>query len=946
MIPVETAVRAWLEPANAARRQTRKRIAWRSIPFGERVLVFDTETTTDWTQRLLYGFFRIYVASELQQEGIFTADDLSDAQLDVVQRFGRDHGIPVYTREHFVDEIFYPEIYGLGALCVGFNLPFDLTRIAVRAGPARGANGRKFSVQLSRRVRWPRLHIESASARAAFIQFTYKKHLANWEKPFFKGRFLDLSTAASAFTGQVLTLARACEKFNTAASKSSTEDLGRITDNALAYGRRDVLITWQLYERLLAEYCCHPFHTLANEREQPPHSVPITRIYSAASVAKAYLGTMRLRPFLEKQPHFSRRLLGYAAAAYFGGRAEVRLRRVQVPVTVLDFTSMYPTVFLLQDLQHLLAARLIRSRNVTKRIRALVEKATLDSLYDRSMWEQFRVLVRLRPNGDVVPVRMRLADSESFTIAVAPFTGANSSWYTLADVLAAKILGGGKIPHVEQAVEFYPDEPDDKMEPAMLRGAIPLDPYGAMFKTIVEQRQLAKKRSAIDPEANRLDMALKIMANSGAYGIFAEVNVATTKPKPRMVYSDTEFKAQTVRDEKPGRYCNPIVASFVTGAARLLLAMLEAEVTRRGGTFAFCDTDSLAIVSARSNDRSIPWIAPKQIDAIIARFNSLNPYDGSIVPNILKKEHENVLCWPISAKRYCLYTIGSGGAISIVKASESGLGAIMGRTRNETTRKLARRIWTAILYRELGIRFKSLRRSRIRRVLSFDVPLRRKLPLNQPNVLNRDALRRYNASRSYAHRLKPFNFVQVLTPNINVGSRDILPLAPFERDLAKARRLPWIDVHSGRAIAIDWANAGYAGTLGIVTLAEYIERYAEHPENKAADNDGRPADATYRGMLYRLHLYAARRSHIGKEVNRLDEDAGTALEAGNVETYTPRERHGLESAIAAIATRRPADVAAELGVSERRLRDILKRRAIPRRALRQRIERLGNGLGS
>lgn len=264
----------------------------------------------------------------------------------------------------------------------------------------------------------------------------------------------------------------------------------------------------------------------------------------------------------------------------------------------------------------------------------------------------------------------------------------------------------------------------------------------------------------------------------------------------------------------------------------------------------------------------------------------------------------------------------------------------MGRTRNESTPTLARRIWTAILHRELGIKTTGMRKARLERLLRFDVPLRRKFPLNQPHVLNRDALRRYNASRSYAHRLKPFNFVQVLTPAMNLGA-DVIPLAPFERDLTKARKLPWIDLTTGRTIEIDWSNAGYAGTVGIATLAEYIERYAEHPESKAADHDGHPAGASHRGLLGRLHVFAARRLHIGKEVNRLDEEAGTALEPGIVETYVRAEPDGFRKAVEAIARRPRAELAAELGVSERRLRDILKGRVLPRRGLQQRIEHLG-----
>jgi hypothetical protein len=494
MIPVETAARAWVEPAGKRRRKRRSRYeGWRSTRFGERVLVFDTETTTDRTQRLLYGWFRTYVNGGLAEEGLIVAEDLSPKDLEIINRYARRERVPVYTREAFVDEIFYPEVYGLGALCVGFNLPFDLTRIAIHAGQGRGKNASKFYIELSRRVRWPRLHIESASARAAFIGFTAKKLPAAWEKPFFRGRFLDLSTVVRAFTGVPYTLAKACEQFGTADRKSSTDDLGIVSEDALRYGRHDVLVTWQLYEKVIEEYEHHPFASLANERERPYNCLPITQIYSAASIAKAYLSLMCIRPLLEKQPRISRTMLGRAAAAYYGGRAEVRVRRLGVPVTVLDFTSMYPTEFSLQGLQGLLIAKQLKFRSVTSWARDFLANVTLEALYDPSVWRQLSCLVRIRPNGDVLPVRMRQRASDTFTIAVTPFYSHTDQWYTMADLVAAKILGNGTIPHVLEAIRVEPTLPDDGLMATQLRGSIELDPMGPIFETVVEQRQIAKR---------------------------------------------------------------------------------------------------------------------------------------------------------------------------------------------------------------------------------------------------------------------------------------------------------------------------------------------------------------------------------------------------------------------------------------------------------------------
>jgi DNA polymerase elongation subunit (family B) len=154
----------------------------------------------------------------------------------------------------------------------------------------------------------------------------------------------------------------------------------------------------------------------------------------------------------------------------------------------------------------------------------------------------------------------------------------------------------------------------------------------------------------------------------------------------------------------PGRFCNPILAAFVTAGSRLMLAMAESEVALAGGTFAFCDTDSLAIVSGEDCPIEIPCISKSDVDQIIKKFDLLNPYDAQLVPHLLKIEHEkidNLRCWAISAKRYVLFTKSNNRHFKIIKASESGLGGIIGRTERENTGKLASRIWLQILCTEL-----------------------------------------------------------------------------------------------------------------------------------------------------------------------------------------------------------------------------------------------------
>jgi hypothetical protein len=232
----------------------------------------------------------------------------------------------------------------------------------------------------------------------------------------------------------------------------------------------------------------------------------------------------------------------------------------------------------------------------------------LAMLYDPTTWLRLNCLVLVDTNWAILPVRMRKADKEPYTIAVTYLQTQEGRWYTLADVVASVVLGGPP-PKVRRAIRFVP-KGRHRAKSTKFRGKVPMRSNEAFFKQIVEERQIAKREAKDDPDLAGLDMGLKQMAASGAYGIYAEINVSPSDPDeglPGDVYSDISYPSQKVHDEKPGAFSNPILASLVTGGARLMLGMLECEVNRRGGTFAFCDTDSLAIVCGDRCPAGIPW---------------------------------------------------------------------------------------------------------------------------------------------------------------------------------------------------------------------------------------------------------------------------------------------------------------------------------------------------
>ncbi len=431
------------------------------------------------------------------------------------------------------------------------------------------------------------------------------------------------------------------------------------------------------------------------------------------------------------------------------------------------------------------------------------------------------------------------------------------------------------------------------------------------------------------------------MANSGAYGIHAEVNVKPPKSDddlPGDVYADITFESEKVHDERPGVFANPILASLITGGARLILAMLEREVADRGAAFSFCDADSLAINCGTGYPDGVPSLPQSDIDAIIARFDALNPYDPRIVPHLLKIEYPAITdlrCFAVSAKRYVLYRWRSGNRIEIVKASESALGAIIGRTRNETTPKLARRIWLSILLNHLDVNPKQRRRAK--RLVDLDVPMRRKFPISAPAILNR--LNPHNKSRTYDRSIKPYGFVQSIAPAIT-GPNQPLPIAPFELDLAKSKKLQWVDYHTGNPIRLDWSGTSLAGTVPVMRLREYVFDYQMHPEAKAADANGNPAGPGTVGLLRRLPLQSKRLIRIGKEVDRLGGDDGATLEPDQPVEY---EHDQLAEDIDYLAQFPHAATAQEIGITERGWRKIVKGDVTPLTTTAERIQELAEG---
>ena len=119
--------------------------------------MFDCETRTSPDQRLRFGGYQLRYKGEIWERGAFYEPDvLSEDEVAILQQVIVDErsnfdGVPIYLRKRaeFVDEILYRSAYAVGAQIVGFNLPFDLSRLAIRHASARRSMKGGFSLTLS-----------------------------------------------------------------------------------------------------------------------------------------------------------------------------------------------------------------------------------------------------------------------------------------------------------------------------------------------------------------------------------------------------------------------------------------------------------------------------------------------------------------------------------------------------------------------------------------------------------------------------------------------------------------------------------------------------------------------------------------------------------------------------------------------------------------------------
>lgn len=979
--PIEPATRAYAKPVGGtdgvgAPKKGRRARKEREPAF---VLVFDTETSTDATQRFHFGVSRVYYKDTLIEEALLYADDLEEADKAALRAYVRDNASDVpteygmghrplvlYTLSEWEHTVWYRIAYQHRGLVVGFNLPFDLSRIAIAAHEGKQHNRGAWVFTTREYLRegrarrddkyHPNVVVRSIDSKRALIQFGVPgvpEHERGRKGKAYRGRFLDLRTLAFALTNESHSLASACRAFGALHSKDTVGEHGRITPEYITYARHDVRATYALYEAMGREYAMHGL------------DLPPWRVMSPASIGKAYLRKVGIAtPRIAVAPDVGLSADAVQAAcmqAYYGGRAECRIRRTPVPVVYLDFTSMYPTVNALMGQWALLTAEAIGVEEATGEIAAFLTRVSADAMLDPASWKVLPAIVEVLPDDDILPVRYRSHEVSTFNIGVNYLKAAAPMWYTLADV-AASILLTGKRPNITRALRFAPIG-QQQLRPVRLRGEVAVDPRrDDFFRTVIEERQRIKGRlrDAASEDCAPLDALqtfLKVLANSTSYGIYVEMSRQESSPTAYEVWNGTgaHWRQEVAHPEEPGAYFCPLLAAGITGAARLMLALTERLVRDAGGHYAMMDTDSMAIVATPDGGsvpcegtpggtiRALSW---SDVEGIRQRFASLNPYDrDAIAGSVLKVEHKSdtreVWCHAVSAKRYALYRYREGGTLSIIKPSEHGLGhALPPYQREEPDSEHQLRpdkvwmadVWAAII----GGAYDDDGNDEADAIPWGDQPVFTRITLSKPDVGRTFA--KMNKGKPYAKQIKPFNFL-LHAHVVRWHTRGQLNIvAPFDRDVGRWRAMKWVNAYDGTAVSI---AAGYeTDGIKVQTYRELLDSFAAHPEAKSGTPDGMPCGKETRGLLHRLHLTAIREPlAIGKESNKLEdiqskmvhteEEVSTVYQDGD--DAAVRVLHALWEALPV------GTLAHDVGIAPDKLRAIAMGAAIPRAANRARL---------
>ncbi len=267
-----------------------------------------------------------------------------------------------------------------------------------------------------------------------------------------------------------------------------------------------------------------------------------------------------------------------------------------------------------------------------------------------------------------------------------------------------------------------------------------------------------------------------------------------------------------------------------------------------------------------------------QVEAIAKKFNELNPYDPSLVREILKieeinhvdsdpgKPYRHLFGYAVSAKRYTLFT-ESNQNVSIEKASGHGLGYLLApKERNtaeddadnasEDTPKWVLEAWEYLIRKEF--------RYKVKKPDWLTLPAMMRMAMSSPNVLK-------NRRPDW---LAPYNFF--LFPILSdlegypfgFDRTNFQFITPSESDRKKWGRLKGINLLDGRIYQIAMVPDPKQRKVFPDSFQIILNQYLGKTEFKSLAPDGRACKPETEGLLGRARIVARSIIPVGKETDR------------------------------------------------------------------------------
>jgi hypothetical protein len=884
-------------------------------------------------------------------EGVVLGDALARADRARARVWARRHGLRVLGTQAFVHEVFLREVLFEGALAAAWDWGVLFGSLATRGGRS-SSDPDTFSFTLcplfrrtrTRRHHSPSRHPRCPSVRVRRLTEPYVQTVeftATQTAKKFPGRFLGLHEKAAVLSAESHTLASACRMLGLASPSapagSSIEgrlDALRIRLDAVC-GFAEAASVALLQHRAVVS----SEHEGARARRRPGR-LAVGEVHTPAALGRAYLAAMGVSapPRVAVTPELGlsvEDVLGASMAAFFPGHTRVFARNIPTPGVLADLGRQYPTVASNMGQWAWWTADHVEARDDTNAIRTLLAHATPEDYLARAPWGGLNALVLFQPRGDWLPVRFLAGEGrrQDEIVLDAPLTvpeRLGPAWITLPDVLIST-WRRGRPPEVLQVIRFVPVGRREGLRSVVFGAEGALNPRRDLFAQLVDLRgRLAAEGSP------HLAQAAKVLGNVLAFGATAELH--PERVRRVTLYDGVRRRTLRTRYEKPGPYYCPPLAALVTGGGRLQLFLLEHLARAAGGRCAMVAVDSAFLtgpdplaIYRTVRDR----MEPLNTSATMRPLLRLDPAHGD-PPRVLTYHGAAI-------SRYCVVEDRSARHLppSVVKSSGQVLGSILDPlTHAKSHQGAGMPAWWAEAWR-----YSVGRNGRGHPQAPAWID---RLAPYVHTLTTPSEVARYGTLHGGARPFQQMLFASMSTNShggVSIAPLHLLTGAPDPRrpwaDAWDPRALPWVDAQTGRPLC-PAAQDDDEGRFDFLpqTYRSLLAGHLRHPDLK-------DPDATRRGWSTRTYTVTATGWRFRRKESVLPvgaDDLGT-LFGDEERDYEGADAHGIEEACRVLHACSPArlsGLADLLGVTPRRLQDVLSGRAHPRQELAGRLAALAD----